>query len=251
MTEISTPTGYGYDPDASHNFLDHAAGLLKTPVGENFWLTNRSWEEVNTNLGELPGIAIDYKLRTTPSTDGVTVLDIGSGLRGVAMHELQSRFEHADRKPAIVGIDLTHISTMDGPDNKIIGDATRLPLKSESVDVAYSSQSVTLMGDLSTDSARRELRHLAINEAVRALKPGGVFFIDLDIPYDRDFSKQHDLDRLSLPAGIRAYWEHRGPRDKTPVGRFLMAIIIKDDPANDTSELAQELRLRADREIEL
>lgn len=242
--------GHGYDSTAQHNFLTDHDGLITTPTGEQFWLSNRHWEAINISLGELPELAIDYKLRTIPPSDEVVVLDIGAGARGTAMGELQEYFAHATRKPRVIGVDLTNRFDVETPPNKLLADATHLPLKDASVDVAYSHQALALIGDLSTDAKRRELLQPAIDEAVRVLKPGGVLIIDLDIPYDRAFTAQHGLERLQLPPTVEAYWSHRDPKDEQPVGNFILAAIIKGDSTNDGSGLIDELGLQADRKIE-
>jgi len=247
MSEIFTPRNVNYDKAAKHNYLVHD-GAIEADNGERYYLTNRTWQEVNTSLGELPGRAIAHKLGSAPDVETVTVVDIGAGSRGVAVSELRQQFAGFTPNLQAVGIDLTHHY---GPEvqHTFIGSATHLPFRTASVDVAYSNQSVSLAADW-TDNEKRASLQPAFNEAIRILKPGGIFIIDFDLPYDRPFAKQQQLERINLPKGVTAYWEHQGARGRPPVGNFILSAIIKNDPIHGIDELVQALALQPERRIE-
>lgn len=248
MTEVFTPHDHKYDSAAQHPYLDND-GLIVTPAGEHFWLSNRHWEEINGSLGELPGLAIDHKLQTTPDDYVVRVLDVGAGARGSAMFGLQEKFANARRKPLITGVDLTSVADGVLPHNKVVADATHLPFSDGTIDIAYSHQSLALMGDLSVDENRRLPLQSAVNEVVRVLRPGGFFVIDFDLLYERDFAEQNDLKALHIPEGVQTFWGHRGPRGEKRLGNFLLTAIIKDDPAT-TDSLIWALGLKPGRRID-
>lgn len=251
MPDISTSEGYEVDTNAKHNFLT-TDGVLTTPTGERFWLTHRSWNETNLMLGELPGLAIDYKLSTIPPQQEVVVLDLGAGSRGVAMHELQQKFTNpnSQSRVRVTGVDLTHNYSIEAPDNKLMANVTQLPLRDNSVDVAYSSQTLALLADRAVPK-KEEVNAIqqGINESVRVLKPGGVFLIDLDIPYYRNLLARYQLSTLVLPEGVTAYWGHQGPRNVEPIGNFLLTAIVKNDPVNGTDGLVRKLDLQSERRI--
>ncbi|HKP28318.1 MAG TPA: methyltransferase domain-containing protein [Gemmatimonadales bacterium] len=133
-----------------------------------------------------------------PLTDRAVVCEIGvgGGYYGCALAPFAARYVGLDIQPGM----LRRVARRRG--NRVLpvqGDATRLPLAAESVDLVVA---VTVIGEVSSVPD-------GLNEVWRVLRPGGTLSISEHFP---------DPDRIAL-ADLRALVERAGLRFERHEGR--------------------------------
>ena len=136
---------------------------------ERFQLRNRSFEAIDKTFSGMLSEAIKFFLESYNKP--VTVVDIGGGTEARAINELKAKYKKYESRLNCVGIDF--VIDTDDPRGKLIGDILSLPIIANSVDVAYSRQSLTLIGE-----SNRDKFDAGLTEIARVLKPGGVAFVD-------------------------------------------------------------------------
>ena len=173
------------------------------------------------------------------------MLDIGAGEKAQAASDLAVKYQKKPDKLHVLAVDLT--AALDHPSkaSQIRGNAFHLPLRDNTIDLAYSRQSVTYAAEGSSPLLRQSLY-----EAARVLKPGGIFFIDDDRYTDTE-SDAPELNRVipdgttlyATPAGVRPILDlqSRLRDNKFP---FEYLALIKDGPLNPLEDLPVEKHFR-------
>lgn len=132
-------------------------------------IVNRDFDEVDGILDFLPSRAISERI--AQGKIPVSVLDVGGGWKSKATSQLARRF----------GVDVS-VTNLDilfprgvtfGRVKAVLGDASSMPVASESQDVVYSTYVFTYFSEARSRAA--------LSEIARVLKPGGVAFILEDI----------------------------------------------------------------------
>lgn len=131
--------------------------------------------------------AIDQLLsEKNPDNENILVICIGSGYEKIFKRKFSVYQE-------VCHVGLPHIGTVD-----VIGDAMRLPLQDASVDVMFSSGVFEHISN----------PELAMKEALRVLKPGGMIYAD--IPFMRGYHAEPvDYQRYTY-SGIETVFARNG-----------------------------------------
>ncbi|MDE1166998.1 MAG: malonyl-ACP O-methyltransferase BioC [Pseudomonas sp.] len=149
MTDLSQPTLPGALPD-------------KRQVAASFSRAATSYDSV-ADLQRAVGSALIERLPAMAQP--ARWVDLGSGT-GYFSRALAERYG-ADAGTAVDIAEgmLRHARTLGGASHYVVGDAERLPLRSASVDLMFSSLAVQWCSDFAS----------VLSEALRVLKPGGTF----------------------------------------------------------------------------
>jgi SAM-dependent methyltransferase len=152
------------------------------------------------------------QLEQYTSLTGKTVVDIGGGA-GYYREE----FSRSGARYYVVDPDLSELSALGPPSaGTVRGDGTRLPLKTASVDVAFSSNA---------------LEHVAQPEAfaeemLRVTRPGGIVFLSYTVWLSPNGG--HETGPLHLVLGGRRaadrYARRHGRRPKNDFGHTMFAL---------------------------
>lgn len=170
----SSPEKYKIEPGGKTAYGEAADKLVNQETGEWFFLTNRSFEEINHSFAKLPSRALAQLKKQSDEQEPIRVLDIGVGIEARAAENIAE--EHGgkeDERVQVFSLDLTARKKNREGLHQVVGDALNLPIKDNSIDMAYSRMSVSLIKENDPSTLRQ-----ALKEAARALKPGGIFFLD-------------------------------------------------------------------------
>jgi len=161
-------------PEESRTFSSFLNGLILFRPSDRLWSFAARYE-------------IDLLLNNkNPDDDDNLVVCIGSGYEEVFRNKF-SKYEN------VCHVGLPHIGSVD-----VIGDAMHLPLKDNSVDTMFSSGVFEHISD----------PELAMKEALRVLKPGGMIYAD--IPFMRGYHAEPiDFQRYTY-SGIETVFSRNG-----------------------------------------
>jgi arabinofuranan 3-O-arabinosyltransferase len=161
--------------------------------------------------GELSRDSVS-QLRQWVALQGKTVVDVGGG-----PGYFRRDFEACGATYMVVDPDLDELSAHGRPDRLTIrGDGTRLPLRSGSVDVCFSSNALEHVGDAEEFAS----------EMLRVTRPGGLMYLS----YTNWLSPNggHETGPWHLIIGGRRaaqrYAARRGHRPKNDFGRTLFPV---------------------------
>lgn len=174
MEKIIKPSGSEIYPIESVKDPEYypSKEVLRTPEGDWFDLTNRSFEEINETFANLPSLVIEKLKRSGGQNRVIKILDIGAGVEARAAEDIAKK---RDEYISVFSLDLVTRPQKGKRANQIVGDASHLSLKDASIDMAYSRMSVS---QLDQTNLKKEKLLQVLSEVARALKPGGVFFVD-------------------------------------------------------------------------
>ncbi|MDA2936010.1 class I SAM-dependent methyltransferase [Patescibacteria group bacterium AH-259-L05] len=199
----------------------HAADkLIDKETGEWYFLTNRSFEEIDHFFSNLPSRTIKELKKIKPREEVIRILDIGGGIKARSAGDIADTFgsKHDDRVQ-VFNLDLTATGQNKEGLHQVVGDMMRLPIKDNSIDLAYSHHSISLREEIDSDALVQ-----ALEEVARTLRPGGIFF--LDKIYTEKWGKTIsplDLEKLSEKFGVVFYSKEIG-LFLEPVERILKKI---------------------------
>lgn len=216
--ELISPTGYGFFEVEGHSMVGNKSN--------EYYLSNRSFNEVNTYFSEEISRAINELLSNHPERK-ICILDLAGGGESRAIKDIGKRW--GNRVNAI-NADLIHkISDKDKP-VRIQADATLIPLGSSSVDIIYCRQFLPFLNRFSRD--HRPQVETVLSEVSRILKSGGVAFLDdeEEISGSKSEARRQELagklgvmldtrdsQLIKEETGISRFW-HKNPR----MERFLL-----------------------------
>jgi len=181
------PKGYDHITTESEDG-ENSEYILNRESGHHFIITNRSFQTVDHRFSNFPSKTLDYMLKED-GYDDIAVLDIGGGIEARASGDIAEQYKNYDDL-AIYSLDLTANPNTRGGRHQIVGDALEMPIKSNSIDIALSTMSVS-----EVVSGDPELLKKALLETARVLKPGGVFF--LDKVYSKQLEQLPDPDQFA------------------------------------------------------
>lgn len=168
------PKGYKIERGGKDVSGHEADKLTHESTGEWFFLTNRSFKEINHSFANLPSRAIAQLKMLKQENEPIRILDIGGGIEAQAAEDIVDKYRNdQDKRIQVFSLDLTARKKEKEGLHHIVGDSLILPIKSSSVDIAYSRMNISLLEESDPTMLARVLK-----EAMRILKPGGVFFLD-------------------------------------------------------------------------
>lgn len=139
--------------------------LVSADKKESFLLLDRTFSEVDSDLGQTVSLFIEYYI--SHSQHPVTILDIAGGVKSQSAQDLANIYSDCVK---VTNIDIAAEERQLGPNAQAHRmDALNLQFADSSFDLVYSYQFLPWLG--TTGIFSRTTR--AILEATRVLKPGG------------------------------------------------------------------------------
>ncbi|MEK7077026.1 MAG: class I SAM-dependent methyltransferase, partial [Patescibacteria group bacterium] len=201
------PEKYKIEPRGETAYGEIADKLVNQETGEWFFLTGRSFKGINHSFAKLPSRAIERLREVRPKEKPIRILDIGGGIEARAAGDIADKYhDEEDKQVQVFSLDLTARKKDKQGLHQIAGDALNLPLKDNSIDVAYSRMSISLL-----EESKPETLVQALKEAARTLRPGGVLF--LDKTYTERLGRTpnyEEFQKLSNELGVAFYSKELG-----------------------------------------
>lgn len=164
--------------------------LVHEKTGEWFFLTNRTFKEIDHFFSNLPSRAIAKLKEAEQREEPIRILDIGGGIDAQAAGDIVDKYGGArDERIQVFNLDMTARKKDKNGLHQIVGNVLELPIKDGSIDIACSRMSTFLLEENDPDTLRQVLK-----EAARTLKPGGLFF--LDKTYTERLGRLPDLNEI-------------------------------------------------------
>ena len=190
--------------------------LVHEKTGGYFFLTNRTFKEIDHSFAHLPSMTIS-KLRRVSQEEPIRILDIGGGINAQSAGDIADKYrDEQDERIQVFSLDMTARKKDRAGLYQIVGNVLELPIKDNSIDMAYSRMSVSVLEESDPDTLQQALR-----ETARVLKSGGLLF--LDKTYTEQLEKTLDLtglNELSENLGVVFYSKKIG-LFLGPLERFL------------------------------
>jgi SAM-dependent methyltransferase len=191
-------------------YEEHAEGFSEKYRRDS--VAERFWDEVTAEL-PAPAPASDAE------PDAVRVLDAGCGPGADAATFTGRGYE-------VVGVDVTRPFLCDAAAHSpgaryVAGDARRLPLAGDSVDVAWACASLLHLATADVPDALAEFR--------RVLRPGGVLFASLKEGDDAGYD-------LNEHGRFFAWYRPDELRDLVEAAGFEVRTLLRDSPEGARSE---------------
>jgi len=178
--------------------------LINKETGHWFFLTNRPFEEIDHTFSHLPSRAIAELKKIKPKEEFIRILDVGGGREARAAGDIAAKYGgQKDERVKVFSVDLTARKQNREGMRQIVGSALQLPIRDDSIDMAYSRMSLSLIEEAEPEKFREALREVA-----RVLQPGGVFF--LDKTYMEKLGSPPDLKTISEELGVVFYTKELG-----------------------------------------
>lgn len=183
------PKGYKIEKGEKTVSGHEADRLINERHGDWFFLTNRTFKEVNHSFANLPSRAIS-KLKETKQEEPIRILDVGGGIEAQAAEDIVDKYQdEKHQRVQVFSLDMTARKKDKEGLHQIVGNVLELPIRDDSIDLAYSRMSVSLLEKNDPNTLQQALREVA-----RTLKPGGLFF--LDKTYTERLGRVPDSDEL-------------------------------------------------------
>lgn len=167
------PKGYKIERGGK-DISGHAADrLINERTGDWFFLTDRTFREINHSFANLPSRAIS-KLKETKQKEPIRILDVGGGIEAQAAEDIVDKYrDKENQRVQVFSLDMTARKKDKEGLHQIVGNVLELPIRDNSIDLAYSRMSVVLLEENDPNTLQQALREVA-----RTLRPGGLFFLD-------------------------------------------------------------------------
>lgn len=183
------PKGYKIEKGGKTVSGHEADRLINERTGDWFFLTNRTFKEVNHSFANLPSRAIS-KLEEKGQEEPIRILDVGGGIEAQAAEDIVDKYrDEENQRVQVFSLDMTARKKDKEGLHQIVGNVLELPIRDNSIDLAYSRMSVSLLEKNDPNTLQQALREVA-----RTLKPGGLFF--LDKTYTERLGRVPDSDEL-------------------------------------------------------
>lgn len=162
----SIPEGYTFkEADKGHAY----DRVVNDKTGEWFFLTNRSFQEIDFHFSHLTSRLIKYLISNSRPEEKVQILDLGGGSNSQSSKDIKKKY---GERVNCVSVNLTSsLSTQNK--HQVMGNVTSLPIESGVIDFAYSRVTSELIAENSMSDFDKMLR-----ETVRVLKSGSAAFLD-------------------------------------------------------------------------
>lgn len=200
------PKGYKIEKGGKTVSGHEADRLINEKTGDWFLLTNRTFKEINHSFANLPSRAIS-KLKEVEQEEPIRILDIGGGIEAQAAEDIVDKYRDTDDpRVQVFSLDMTARKKDKEGLHQIVGNVLELPIRDNSIDIAYSRMSVSLLEENDPNILQQ-----ALKEAARTLKPGGLFF--LDKTYTERLGRVPDkteIQKLSEELGVVFYSKELG-----------------------------------------
>jgi len=201
------PDGHEIEKDVFRVYGEVNEKIVNKETGDWFFLTNREFKEINHSFANLPARVISELKKRRRADEPISILDIGGGIEARAAGDIADVYGgNNDDRVRVFSLDMAVRKSQKDGMQQIIGDALQLPIKKDSIDLAYSRQSVSLMEERDSDALWQSLR-----ETARVLKPGGLFL--LDKTFTKGISMETDMEKvreLGQDLGVLFYSKEQG-----------------------------------------
>lgn len=157
------PKGYKIERGGKDISGHEADRIINERTGDWFLLTNRTFKEIDRSFANLPSRAIS-KLKEVRQEEPIRILDIGGDIEAQAAE---------DQRIHVFSLDMTARKKDKAGLHQLVGNVLEIPIRDNSIDIAYSRMSVSLLEESDPNILQRALR-----ETARTLRPGGLFFLD-------------------------------------------------------------------------
>ncbi len=167
------PKGYKIEKGGKDISGHEADRLVNEKTGDWFFLTNRTFKEINHSFANLPSRAIS-KFKEVRQEEPIRILDVGGGIEAQAAEDIADKYRDIeDQRIQVFSLDMTARKKDKEGLHQIVGNVLELPIRDNSIDIAYSRMSVSLLEESDPNVLQQSLK-----ETARVLKPGGLFFLD-------------------------------------------------------------------------
>lgn len=202
MVKEYIPDKYKIEPGGKTAYGETTDKLVDQETGHWFFLTNRSFKEINRSFANIPQkVMEEFKDKRTEQSGPIRVLDVGGGIESRAGSELAE--ENFDQNVQVFSVDMAVRKKDQENLHQIAGDALRLPIQDGVMDMAYSRMSASLIEEEEPGKLFEALREVA-----RVLKPGGIFLVDKI--FTERLEKLEEFKSLEKELGVVFYSKELG-----------------------------------------
>lgn len=162
----SVPEGYtlkGADEAHAYN------RIVNDKTGERYFLTNRSFQEIDFHFNHLTSKLIKYLVGNSQQGEKIQILDLGGGSNSQSSKDIEEKY---GERVNCISVDLASNSNIQ-TGHQVVGNIMNLPIETGTVDFVYSRITAELIAENSMSDFDKILE-----EAVRVLKPGSLAFLD-------------------------------------------------------------------------